>query len=528
MTLMTGGPDSWTNPPPSTSTLAQQAFGQPTATPQRRQWQWGSGTGGQVAMPYQTSAINPTADLRSQQITQQQDPQTTNWTNQAAQRVAGSGQFTPYQWQNTNDQYTQGANAWLGQAGSVYPGYQQQLGQAAQQVQGTGFGAGANAQVNPTITNQLAQQAFQNWSGGGGGVGYGGDTQNLRGQVLSGVSGLNSSPNRQQLASDAFKLLQEQSQPQYEQDLRGVGQKAAALGRIGSGMTTSDLGDVAQRRNEYFGQQARGLAGDAASQQLQDQLNRLSATQGAYGQLAGQDVTAAQVGQQGQALGLQGQQFASNLANQAFGQQSANRDYAFGLDNAQNALAFNRAGLTQSLANQGLQGGNYLSGLAGQTFGMGQGLRGENLAQQGLRNQFQTGQYGANLQGLNALGGLEGQRFGQNQQLTQDVRGERGYQNDLANQAFQQQLLQQQLQDQFLNSAYGRQGQQLGWLGQGFQGNPTGVLGQQGQQYGQQGQQTQQGVQDLIYQYLLGKGTQQPVVKAPTPPTYDPTRGEGS
>ena len=66
--------------------------------------------------------------------------------------------------------------------------------------------------------------------------------------------------SRSELAQRTFDLIREQGEAGFQADIRKVGQSAAKFGRIGSGLTTSDLGDVAQRRNEFLGRAQRDLA----------------------------------------------------------------------------------------------------------------------------------------------------------------------------------------------------------------------------------------------------------------------------
>jgi hypothetical protein len=94
-------------------------------------------------------------------------------------------------------------------------------------------------------------------------------------------------PDRAKLAMDAFQRFQEQGDPAYQTRLREVGQKAAALGRIGAGMTTSDLGDVNVRREQELLREQGRLSGEAAGLSLQDRLAAQSGLESGAGTLAG-------------------------------------------------------------------------------------------------------------------------------------------------------------------------------------------------------------------------------------------------
>lgn len=116
-----------------------------------------------------------------------------------------------------------------------------------------------------------------------------------RAQASSTLQGLQG-PDRAQIAEDIFSRLVDASRPAYEQELRGVGQKAAALGRLGAGMTTSDLGDVAQRREEGLNRARGQLASEAAGLSLQDRVQQLASELSAGAQFQNADLAAANFG----------------------------------------------------------------------------------------------------------------------------------------------------------------------------------------------------------------------------------------
>lgn len=490
-TTPAGGP-SWATGGPANggATWGSPGGGTSSTTPAGAgtvQW---SGTG---STPYaNTTTINPANDLRNQQITTtSSNPATQGYVNAAAAKVAGQPNYTGYRATNPNDGYTQRADAYTGQAGAGYDAADASGGLARGALAGAGFGAGANATINPTIGGDWAARAMQQAQGGAGagGVSYGGDTGRLRGQVGQGVDTLYGTPDRSKLAADAFGLLQDQYAPKYEGDLRRVNAAAAAGGRVGAGMTTNDLTGVQQAKDNYFSQQARGLATDAAGQTLADNINRLNATQGAFGQLAGTDQSTAQIGNQAAIANTGARQsglsLAGNLAQQAFGQQSDNRNYAMGLDQAKNNLAFGRADLERGIGSDLRQSAQGRSSLADQAFSRGSSLRGENRLDQLNSHGFEQDQNSADLSRLGAMGQLQGQQFSQDQIQANNLRDERDYQNRMEAQGYQRGRDQYTTQQDQIDRKMQRRGMEIGWAQNGFTGNPTGVLQGQANQYGQ-------------------------------------------
>lgn len=117
------------------------------------------------------------------------------------------------------------------------------------------------------------------------------DVASLRGTAVNQAQGLTTAPDRGQLAADSLALLRERTQPQFEQDQAQIGKNAAAFGRLGSGVTTTRLGDLATNREQDFSLVARELANEAAGQSLQDRLGTLGAISGLQSGLFGQDIT---------------------------------------------------------------------------------------------------------------------------------------------------------------------------------------------------------------------------------------------
>lgn len=324
------------------------------------------------------------------------------------------------------------------------------------------------------------------------------EAQAARAAAMSGLSSLTGAPNRAQLASDAFNLIQQRGQPQYQQDLRSVGQKAAALGRIGAGMTTNDLTDVFSQRERDLDLSSKELANTAAGQELADRTNILNSSLGALGTFGGEDRAGGAFGlSQGQALG--------SIANQRtgmaqIGRQDAESDRSYGLQygqaNAANQLAQSGAlgnianqrtgmaqigrqdaesdrnyGLTYGQANASnrLAQGNALAALSGQQFAQGQSLRNEARGERTDQTNQQLADLTARTGVLGSLGSYESQRYAQDAGQRGEARTERDYQNQLAQQGTANAAAQAALQDSLANSAAGRSNDQariiLGALG---------------------------------------------------------------
>lgn len=221
------------------------------------------------------------------------------------------------------------------------------------------------------------------------------ESQQLRGMVVQDAMNL-SGPNRGEIAQDVMSQLVEASTPGYQARLRDVGRDAARLGRIGSGVTTSNLGDVASEYNRDLILAQRGLSSDAAARTLDDQRAILGARSGAAGDITGQDLA-------------------------------------------------------------------------------------------------RTGAYR----------GIAADEFNRGAVVRDEMRGERGYQDALARTATDDAIRQIILEDQLLNSAFGRDSQRLGQLGSaGFGAVPTGTLQNAAGEYGRQSGATADAVAQFIAQYM--------------------------
>jgi hypothetical protein len=113
----------------------------------------------------------------------------------------------------------------------------------------------------------------------------------LAGLTTGAAEALAGGPNLREAAGEHLRLFEEQSQPAFERALQDVGRRAGAWGRLGAGMTTSELGDVTTLRERAIGQERRRLAAELAEAeegQRQGRVGTLGALEGQiYGQEAG-------------------------------------------------------------------------------------------------------------------------------------------------------------------------------------------------------------------------------------------------
>jgi hypothetical protein len=134
------------------------------------------------------------------------------------------------------------------------------------------------------------------------------------------VEDLYSAPNREAIALQTLQNLDAAQADQRKLGIQDIGRAGARLGRLGSGMVTTDLGNLEDRLNTERERTLRGLSADTAAQEMADRLNRVGATQSAGSQLFGQDVTGSEtefgrrVAQTGVTAGLEGQRFGQEAA----------------------------------------------------------------------------------------------------------------------------------------------------------------------------------------------------------------------
>lgn len=186
------------------------------------------------------------------------------------------------------------------------------------------------------------------------------DTQKVRELTMQSLEGALQGPDRAKLAGDAYGLLEERSRPEFEQRVRQLGQKTAALGRVGSGIYGSNLTDLNTEREQELGFNRRELANSAAGQSLQDKLAQLDAARGVGSDFFGQDAERGRIAAQsaGSAAGAWNNnmdrlfdvaRFQADLSDRTYGADVRERDTEYGAGRDQYGDAVNERGYQYGL-----------------------------------------------------------------------------------------------------------------------------------------------------------------------------------
>jgi hypothetical protein len=369
--------------------------------------------------------------------------------------------------------------------------------QALDRLSGVGVNAGPN---------QFDQQARDQLMGIGINREFDPQTVRAREMMMQSLEGLQG-PDRMQLALDGYNLFRDRTQDQYNMDMRDVGKKAAALGRVGAGMTTNDLTGVMGQRQKELNMLERDLTLQAAQQTLGDRQSILQSQLGAAGMFDDQsfrrDAANADIGMNraNMLAGMGRDQFGREATGANLGMAQANMlagmgQNQFGREATGANIGMTQAGMLAGMgqdqfgremggANLGMAQAGMLAGMGQDQFGREMGGANLGMAQAGMlagmgQDQFGREMGGANL-GLNRAGMLAG--MGQNQfgrEVTgynQQV-GERGYQDNLAQQALQARVAQWEREQAAAQAEWQREYDENRLRAQlaGGYGSPTSVL----------------------------------------------------
>ncbi len=389
---------------------------------------------------------------------------------------------------------------------------QQQSSMAYKPVAGTDLTGARNylAQAGANLGPSSAASGLVG-PGAQGSFGYSGDTGAVRGQTQAQLNKvLNTTPDRATLASNTMQRLIDDTNPQFQQDLRAVGKKAAALGRVGAGMTTSDLGDVSQRRNEQLVRRSQELADQAAGLSLQDQTDKLNAARGVTTDFGNMDTAAGglNLGYQQANNAERGNAFdrARALGNDAFGQR-------MDLSNAE--LRMGQIGRQDAMENAGMERQSYLdrndvlssqaSGLrnmGSDLYGMDSDAWSRSTSERDKGLQYDQQMFNNRRNIFGDMASDEQRLYGNDMNDLQFQRGERDYQYGLSRDAQQDSINERMMQEQLLNGRFNR-GQ--GMFGAGYSTNPSGVMGQQGDAFAGDAASSYGALGDLFGSSVLNK-----------------------
>jgi hypothetical protein len=119
-----------------------------------------------------------------------------------------------------------------------------------------------------------------------------GDTESVRSAVMALLGQTSGGASRGDIAADTLKRFDEQQAESDRIAQQEIGRSAAKFGRLGSGVTTTQVGDYGERSAIARERERARLAGEVADQDIGDRFARVGAAQDVYGQFSGADVGA--------------------------------------------------------------------------------------------------------------------------------------------------------------------------------------------------------------------------------------------
>lgn len=269
----------------------------------------------------------------------------------------------------TNSAQTNTAQGYANKAGSEYNNFslspfqgvkpldfgqeRGMLGAAGDKMNGLNYNFGAaNQQYGQSQQAMQGLQALGQQNFGSGSASA--DTSKFNSELNTALEGLKG-PNRGEIGAETLSLLEERSRPGYDQTLRSVGAKNAAMGRRGSGITTNELGDVTLARERELSLARRDVSNDAAAQTLKDRLDVSNQQRGIAGDRFGAEVQNASFADAGMARDQQGRQFGASLQRGIAGDMANNAmqigDRFGDQERDRTGLGERQAGFGRTLAN---------------------------------------------------------------------------------------------------------------------------------------------------------------------------------
>lgn len=450
--------------------------------------------------------INPTDSQRTQNAGQMTDTAASNYANGAAKPFQG---LTPMNVSGAQ-QGLQTGNAQY-QAQSVSP-YQALAGTDHSKTRG--FSGAAAQNIGPS-----GQTSGLSGMGQTGGFGYAGDTSGVRAKAIGQLDNvLSATPDRATLASNAFNRLRADTEGGYQKELRSANQYNAAMGRRGSGLATTDLGDAVQRREEFLGRRQTELADNAAGLTLEDARAKLAAAQGLSGELAGQDLGAGNLN-----LGYQNSNNAERGA--AFGRSRSLDSDIFGrnmdLAGFENTLARQDRGdamdersertRTEDRGNEMLRSkGDSTRRTSLDSYGIDSDQYNRGRDERNTEMDFDQQQFNNRRSVFNDTRSYEGDLADRDFRGRGELRGERGYQYGLDRDALGDRRQQMFDEEDLYDREFGR-GRDL--FGMGYGMDPSGAYRESARGYGDQASQSNASAADLYGEWARNR------YRRPTNPT---------
>lgn len=279
------------------------------------------------------------------------------------------------------------------------------------------------------------------------------DTNRLRNRMSREALGLFDRPDRGELAREQMQFFNEDNAENLRNQTRDIGREAAAFGRIGSGVTTSKVGDAFVEAEKARARQEAMLANQTAGLELQDRMGALSGLSGVQNQLYGQDV--GRRGEQRQERGYRDalSQYGDQRRMQGFGQVQNLQSMLSGQDFARRGEQRGERGYRDALS-------QYDDQRRAAALGQAQGLQGQLYGQEAGERAYanQLGQQDFARRGsiFDRRAGLQNQMFGQDAARRAERRQERGYADQLAQQDYERRRQQKLMEEQFRHNAWQR------------------------------------------------------------------------
>lgn len=356
-----------------------------------------------------------------------------------------------------------------------------------------------------------AQTSTLSGMGQTGGFVFSGDSAGVRAQAIGQLNNvLNTTPDRASLAASAFNRMRGETEAGYQKELRSANQANAAMGRRGSGMATTDLGDASQRREEFLGRRQAELADNAAGLTLDDARAKLGAAQGLSGELAGQDLGSGNLnlGYQNSNNAERGAAFSRSrsMDSDLFGRNMDMAGFENNLSRQDRGDAMDERSertRTEDRANEMLRSkGDSSRRTSLDSYGIDSDQYNRGRDERNTEMDFDQQQFGNRRSLFNDMAGREGELADRDYRGRNELRGERGFQYGAERDA-QGDRRQQMLDEEDMYDRDFRRGGDL--FDRGYGQDPSGAYRDSAQNYGDQARDSNAGAADLYGEWARSR-----------------------